>query len=346
MIAISWYGLSQYAARLIRAFSDQVQEEVLVLGVRPQVPVRGMEAVLGHPIIWIEEMADITSWQELGLTVPEIFVQSGWACHSFNVLGKEVKRHGGRVIGLCDNNWRGDLRQLLGGVFFRFRYRRSFDAILVPGRSSSKMMRFYGMPKHRVSSGLYGADPKLFAAGPALEARPKQFLFVGQFVARKGVDVLRKAFIRVHQEHPEWRLRLCGNGPLLKHFCDIPGMSVDAFVQPENLSEIYHEARFLVLPSLQENWGLVVHEATLCGCALLLSKAVGSGQDLATASNAILFSAGNEEALYRAMTEAITWTDEQYQEAAHVSLKKADQFGPQRFAVSLRTLIEEVRSNS
>ena len=235
MVAISWHGLPQYAARLIRAYSDQVHEEVVVLGVRPQVPVRGMEDVLGHPIVWIEETSPITSWQELGLSVPDVFVQSGWACRPFAVLGKEVKRHGGRVIGLCDNNWRGDLRQWVGAIIFRLKRRRTFDAMFVPGQSSKRLMCCYGMPASKVASGMYGADPLLFSRGTILTQRPKTFLFVGQFIERKGVGLLCKAFRRIRERHPDWTLRLCGDGPLREQFIGLPGVITDGFVQPEDL---------------------------------------------------------------------------------------------------------------
>jgi hypothetical protein len=47
-LAISWNGLPQYAARLIRAAIERWGAPVDVIGSRPTVPVAGMEEALGQ----------------------------------------------------------------------------------------------------------------------------------------------------------------------------------------------------------------------------------------------------------------------------------------------------------
>ena len=116
MIAISWHGLPQYAARMIKVFCDQSKEEIQVIGTRPLVPIRGMEEALARPILWIDETRERMSWADLGLKVPDVFVQAGWTFRPFVSLGRAVKTNGGKVIGLCDNCYRGDLRQYGGAV--------------------------------------------------------------------------------------------------------------------------------------------------------------------------------------------------------------------------------------
>ncbi len=343
MIVISWQGLPQYAARMIKVFCDQTEEEIQVIGTRPHVAIRGMEEALARPIVWRDETNERLTWGDLGLTVPDIFVQAGWTFQPFVSLGREVKKFGGKVIGLCDNCYRGDLRQYVGSALFRLFYRANFDAMLVPGQSAKRLMTLYGVPHARIACGLYGADPILFQRGPSLVCRSKTFLFVGQFIKRKGVDILCRAFVHVHQKYPEWRLRLCGDGPLREQFIGLPGVIVDNFVQPEQLPEIYHQARFFVLPSLEENWGLVVHEAVLCGCALVLSDVVGAAHDLASSANSVLCRPGNEETLYHALCDAVAWDNAHYESAQSESYDKAKQFGPAQFATALEGLIQELR---
>jgi hypothetical protein len=192
-IALSWNGLPQYAARLIRGALDRLGSDCVVIGSRPSVPVEGMEKALDHPIYWIDA-AKPTSWDSLGLNVPDVFVQSGWSYPAFSSLGAEVKAQGGRVIGLSDANWRGDFRQIvLGPIVFRAIHRRHFDGMIVPGRQGERLMRWFGMPAARVRCGMYGADPALFGGAGALALRPKTFLFVGQFIERKNVLLRRPA---------------------------------------------------------------------------------------------------------------------------------------------------------
>ena len=211
-IAFSWNGLPQFAARLIRGALDRVGENCIVVGSRPSVPILGMEETLGRPVHWLDA-SQATNWQALGCGVPDIFVQSGWAYPAFSSLGREVKERGGHVIGLSDANWRGDFRQLfLGALAFRAFYRRHFDAMIVPGRQGKRLMRWFGMPAHLVRGGMLGADPSLFGDGDPLPQRPRTFLFAGQFIARKDVIGLAKAFKRFSRARPEWTLHLCGGG--------------------------------------------------------------------------------------------------------------------------------------
>lgn len=305
-----------------------------------------MERVLSQKVHWIDADRPVT-WCELGLGVPAIFVQSGWSYPAFCSLGHEVKAAGGRVIGLSDANWRGDIRQLvLGPVAFRLRHRRHFDAMMVPGHQGERLMRYFGMPPERVRHGMYAADPTIFVGGPPLKSRPKEFLFVGQFIARKDVLGLARAFTRFSEVHPEWTLRLCGSGVQHDEIPAHPRIHVEGFVQPEELARRFHRARFFALPSRKEAWGLVVHEAALCGCALILSDAIGSADDLATERNSIRFRAGDENDLIRAIEQGASCDEAWLDGAERESLRLAGQFSPQRFATEIAEVIEGFRGQS
>lgn len=343
-IAFSWNGLPQYAARLIKAASDRLGEPCIVVGSRPKVPVEGMDRILGQSVYWLDA-AKPSSWAEMGVPVPRIFVQSGWSYPAFASLGREVKQSGGHVIGLSDANWRGDLRQqVFGPIAFRLRHRTHFDAMIVPGRQGERLMRYFGMAPGRIRGGMYAADAAIFKVGPPLASRPREFLFVGQFIPRKDVLRLAAAFLEFSKTNPAWTLRLCGNGSLRDAIPASPQIKVESFVQPEALASRFHGARFFVLPSLKEAWGLVVHEAALCGCAMVLSDAVGSADDLASSANAIIFKAGNEADLLRALHSAAARDAAWLEAAERESLRLAAHFSPQRFAEEVAALVAEFRS--
>jgi glycosyltransferase involved in cell wall biosynthesis len=343
-IAISWNGLPQYAARQIRSAIDQIGEPCIVVGSKPTVPVAGMEAALGCHVDWVDANRPL-SWRALGHNVPDLYVQSGWSYPAFSSLGAEVKANGGRVIGLSDANWRGDFRQLvLGAVGFRVKHRARFDAMIVPGHQGRRLMRWFGVPNTMIHNGMYGADPNVFCGGKPLAERPKTFLFVGQFIPRKDVLGLARAFLRLLESHPDWTLRICGSGEQKALIPVHPRIIVEDFVQPEQLAARFHEARFFVLPSRSEAWGLVVHEAASCGCALILSDKIGSADDLATPQNAISFQAGNEAALLSALEQAISWDATQLTAAEATSRTLASAFGPARFGREVASLITKFRT--
>jgi glycosyltransferase involved in cell wall biosynthesis len=282
------------------------------------------------------------SWRELGLEVPRVYFQSGWAYPAFSALGTEVKRQGGHVIGMSDANWRGDIRQLvLGAAAFRLKYRSYFDAMLVPGRQGHRLMRWFGLPPERIRSGMYGADPAIFGGGPPLSRRSKTLLYVGQFIARKDVLGLSEGFLRFAAKHPGWRLHLIGGGEQRDLLPRDPRILVEDFVQPGQLAACFHAARFFVLPSLTEAWGLVVHEAALCGCGLVLSSRAGSAGDLCTPVNGVRFRAGNISSLEKALAEAAGFDAAQLSAAEAESRRLAEQFGPDRFAREAIRLVRE-----
>jgi glycosyltransferase involved in cell wall biosynthesis len=338
-IVFSWNGLPQYAARSIRCAADRLGEDCVVIGTPPDVPIRGMEDVLERPPIWIDARAPV-SWRDIGLTPPQIFVQSGWAYPAINSLGLETKARGGFVIGMSDNNWRGDFRQLvLGPAAFRLLHRRRFDAMIVPGRQGLRLMRWYGMRAERVRIGMMGADPLLFHGGAPLASRPRTFLFVGQLIARKNVLGLSRAFLRFCETRPGWRLQLCGSGELRGSIPQHPNIFVEDFIQPDRLVDFFREARFLVLPSSTEAWGEVVHEAACCGCALVLSDRIGAADDLATPINSIRHRAGDEDDLLRALHRAAELDEARLAAAEAESRRLATCFGPERFADAVVELV-------
>ena len=334
--AFSWNGLPQYAARLLAAVSQGRGQPFPVIGSRPAVPVGGIEEALGWPAHWVDA-AQPVSWKELGLPVPKVFFQSGWAYPAFNTLGDEVRVAGGKVCLLMDNNWRGDLRQLVGAPWFRACQRRKFSAVLVPGKSGRRLARWYGMPDEKIFEGMYGADPRLFFNGPPLSERPRRIIFVGQYIERKGCVSLARAFASVAHLLPGWELCMYGSGPLHSAIPAHPQIKVHGFVQPEQLGALYREARIFALPSHAEAWGLVVHEAALSGCQLLLSEAIGSAPDFASSHNSRLFKPGDESVMASAMLELAQFEALGVSQAASVAA--ASSHGPAIFAKRVSQII-------
>jgi len=339
-IAFSWNGLPQYAARLLAAVRQERGQPFPVIGSRPAVPVGGIEEALGWPAHWVEA-AQPASWKELGLPVPKVFFQSGWAYPAFNTLGDEVRVAGGKVCLLMDNNWRGDLRQLVGAPWFRACQRRKFSAVLVPGKSGRRLARWYGMPDEAIFEGMYGADPQLFFNGPPLADRPKRIIFVGQYIERKGCVPLARAFASIAHRLPGWELCMYGSGLLQSTIPAHPQIKVHGFVQPEKLGELYRQSRIFALPSVTEAWGLVVHEAALSGCQLLLSDAIGSAPDFATPLNARTFLTGNEKALSEALLALAS--EANLTAAQKCSLTMAKSHGPHVFTNQIKTINENLK---
>ena len=337
-IAFSWQGLPQYAARQLRSALSQLGQPCAVIGTHPAVPIQGMEAALRQPIHWVE-VTSVLRWADLGLATPKVFFQAGWSCPAFNALGDEVRAAGGKVCLLMDNDWRGDLRQWFGGLWFRLARKRKFAAVLVPGASGRRLARWYGFTDEEIAEGLYGADPTVFFDGPPLAARPKRILFVGQYIERKDCVGLAKAFASVAAQLPEWDLHLYGSGPLQDKIPPHPRIQVHGFVQPAELGALYRSARIFALPSHSEAWGLVVHEAALSGCQLLLSAAIGARHDFATQINAAEFPAGDRDALAQAILQLASSDDSTLERVQAESRARSATHGPAVFADRVAAIV-------
>jgi glycosyltransferase involved in cell wall biosynthesis len=111
-----------------------------------------------------------------------------------------------------------------------------------------------------------------------------RFLYVGNLIERKGVDLLLNAFRRVQEQGFKSRflLRLVGGGDSawLKSELESLGNDVElvGFKENEALEAEYRAADAFVLPSRFDTFGVVAHEAAAAGLALILSPHAGSSE--------------------------------------------------------------------
>ena len=88
------------------------------------------------------------------------------------------------------------------------------------------------------------------------------------------------------------------------------------------------------MPSLEEHWGLVVHEAALSGCALLLSNRVGAKEDfLEEGVNGLSFDPYSVEDMAEKFAEAMTRTFE-----TKTAAERAREMGVKRFVKAVERL--------
>jgi len=129
-------------------------------------------------------------------------------------------------------------------------------------------------------------------------------LYCGQFIVRKGLDILLQAFIRIAKECPDVDLVLAGgnpDSPFLKGL--IPDnlrdrIEIAGFYQPENLPTLYARADIFVLPSRHDGWGIVVNEALGAGLPVIASDQVGAVHDLIVhGENGYIFPSGDAQKL-------------------------------------------------
>ena len=353
MIVFAWSGFPQYAARCVGAFVRACPSyQVVVFATRPRVPVTGMEKLAMCPVYWIDSskslQCQLRSEFDVNLDRISILFENGWNIKPFNDLRDEVKKRGNPVVCMIDNNLQlygvKILVEVVKAIRFRGFLSKHYDGYFVPGKAGEKLLSFYGNKKKPILRGYYSADNRLFNMGGGIDSRQKKVLYVGQFCKRKNVVKMIRAFMCANTQK-QWTLELYGNGPL-RRLIDIMAeksegcVKVYDFMQPECLAQKYKEAKIFCLPSMEEHWGLVVHEAALSGCALCLSNRVGAAEDMLCAENGNSFNPSNIKDIAEKMSLLMNMTDSEMLTAQKASLEKAKTASIEQFVRAVSEFIK------
>jgi glycosyltransferase involved in cell wall biosynthesis len=157
------------------------------------------------------------------------------------------------------------------------------------GQTSTEYLASLGIPADRILQIQNAVDECPFAV--AVEPQfhlPVQpvLLYVGQFIARKGVDLLLTAAAALQREGREFSLLLVGSGPdkqALEQRAAALNLSNVFFrpsLSPDQIPAVYRSGDALIFPTLEDPWGLVANEAMLSGLPVLCSRYAGCAPEL------------------------------------------------------------------
>ena len=113
---------------------------------------------------------------------------------------------------------------------------------------------------------------------------PFVLLFVGRFISLKNIEFLLMNFEKFLQNDSTIILKLVGDGPLKnnlqKKYEHLSNVNFVGMKFNDDLINEYKQASALVLPSYNEQWGLVINEAMASGLPVMANKNVGAIDDL------------------------------------------------------------------
>jgi glycosyltransferase involved in cell wall biosynthesis len=181
-------------------------------------------------------------------------------------------------------------------------------------------------------------------------AAPVTFLFCGQMIRRKGVDLLLAAFERLIKKGYNTRLLLVGREADLPQFLAPLSPTArsricyEGFQAPECLPEYFARSDVFILPSRHDGWGVVVNQALAAGLPIITSDAVGAGLDLVeNGGNGLRVPADDADALYSAM-ETMASNPELRSKWGERSRKVAGDLTPEAGAEKWVRVFEQFRS--
>lgn len=297
-----------------------------------------------------------------------VVLYTGYVCATFWIAILAAKCSGIPVLFGTDahdlaprdhNVWKLRIKRLLWPRLFRLA-----DVAIVSSSASVDLMRALGIPANRVVLTPYSVNNEWWIErstridSNSVRARwgiPHDAVVV-LFSAKlqpwkRPLDLLR-AFARVPV--PDAYLVFAGDGSLRSALeSEAKSLGVDArvrfcgFVNQSGMPEIYTTSDILVLPSEYEPFGVVVNEAMLCGCCVVVSDRVGARFDLVReGETGFVFRAGDVEALAHVLSKIA---------ADRINLKRIGQAARARMAnwsqnesadATLRAVELAVRSRS
>jgi glycosyltransferase involved in cell wall biosynthesis len=139
-----------------------------------------------------------------------------------------------------------------------------------------------GIDRQRIMVAPYGAEPEIFHTDGTEAPRDFRIVFAGQVGLRKGLRTLLDALTLA--DHKDWQVDFYGTVAEeaqadLAAYQGATPLNFHGAVAQTALAAGLRGGSVLVLPSLEEGFGLVVPQALACGLPCVVSDRVG-GKDL------------------------------------------------------------------
>ena len=191
---------------------------------------------------------------------------------------------------------------------------------LVNGSETKKYLLSIGVKESKIHIGGMSADSEGLRKGIAslgsaerdsMLAKYKKndgivFLFCGALIERKGVEPLLKAWKEYTQTHPNDTLLMVGGGELesklRKDFGSIPTVFIEGRKEYSEVCKYYAIADVFILPTIEDNWSLVIPEAMSCGLPVATSIYNGCHSELIReGENGTTFDTFNQASIIQAL---------------------------------------------
>lgn len=259
---------------------------------------------------------------------PDWILIGGYTMAFERQLVRAASKHGARVAmraEFSDLSYgkRSLLKRAARRAYLSWFYRR-VDAFCYPGQGGRRHLARHGVPPDRMFFAPYCVDDQLISRGRASVSReaarealaiaPDTFVIVlsGKLIPRKNADELLTALSQLDAIRARIGLIVLGDGELRDAFGararSLLGdrLIFPGFVNQSQLTRFFLAADVLVMPSLQETWGLVVNEAMLHALPVIVSDQVGCHEDLVIqGETGYVYPVGNAAALANAISAMV-----------------------------------------
>jgi len=212
----------------------------------------------------------------------------GWSdfCHYVSFVYSYI--FGLRLIVATDSNFTDCKRN-----FFYEYIKRSLlmgaSGLLSAGTLSKQYLILLGIPRWKIREPWDVVDNSFFRSQSNLRnlSEKNYILCVSRNLEKKNIPFLISEYSKYKSNGGICDLVIVGvdtGVSKLMDFCETVDIAktvqILPFMQKDNLKELFHGCRLFVLPSVYDQWGLVVNEAMSSGAPCIISERCGCAKDL------------------------------------------------------------------
>tara|TARA_X000000368_G_scaffold392767_1_gene357837 strand:- start:17063 stop:18292 length:1230 start_codon:yes stop_codon:yes gene_type:complete len=174
-----------------------------------------------------------------------------------------------------------------------------FDSAFVGGKNQIRYLSELGFNKQKIYPGCDLVDNDYFMKNSSIghELRshyrdkyklPKKFFFTScRFIEKKNLKFLISSFAKFQKDQSSWNLVIAGDGPMKKELMSLTEelniankVFFPGYIQYDEIPIFYGLSSCFILPSITEQWGLVINESLASGKPVIVSNRCGSAPNL------------------------------------------------------------------
>lgn len=191
------------------------------------------------------------------------------------------------------------------------------NLVIVDSEDVKRRFRYYGVDAHSIVTptvdiSRFSSTNRTFSKTSKKDKiEKKRILFVGSLEPRKGIGYLLEAIKIISSQRHDFLLDIIGSGPMKNSYeetvktmglADV--VSFYGYQSDSELVRFMELCDFFVLPSVQENFGVVLIEAMACGKPVIATRC-GGPEDFVTDEVGILIPPKDVEALAKALMQML-----------------------------------------
>jgi glycosyltransferase involved in cell wall biosynthesis len=274
--------------------------------------------------------------------MPTVIVTTGWADPEYHAVALEARKRRIPIIVISDSRYEDEQRNWYK-EFIKKLILKSYAAALVAGESSRNYLVKLGFNSKAIFQPWDVVDNHYWAKIKAAAYQDLEFLCISRFIPKKNLFRLLNAYADYLKEGGRRKLTIVGDGELsgavqdyvrrqgMAKFVTLPG-----FKQYEELPAYMEKGFCLILPSITDQWGLVVNEAMAAGLPVLVSHNCGCAADLVkNGKNGFTFDPLNVEAITSKLLESDSIDQSRWQKMSDCSRQVIQTWDVNHFAKAL-----------